>query len=118
MNITHDMIEWLANGWRGVSSNTIFTTLTGMDALGSWRGSHPLDPDDFRRCVILLEQCPALKAEFHRMAEVSEPWKKLVENYDRLVALMDEECAGVDWRERNSRWSAPKTYELMKEFGC
>lgn len=107
--------RWLANGERGVSSNTIFTKLTGVDALGGWsadRASHPHDPADFRRCQLLLEQVPELQILFPRMAHVSQQWKALVEAWPTIVAAMDEEAP--EWRKFGSGKKAPKAYNLIK----
>lgn len=110
--MTSNIVLWLANGERGVSSNTIFTMLTGINALGDWHSDHPHDPDDLRRCRLLLEQCPQLKNVFPEMAMVSKEWKLLVKHWDSLCETMDIECP--EWREK--RGSAPKTYAMMKEI--
>lgn len=54
------LTSWLASGERGISSNTIVTCLTGINALGGHWHSHPLDPDDMTRCRKLLERVPLL----------------------------------------------------------
>ena len=107
-------VRWLAHGERGVSSETIFTRLTGVNALGTWssRGDHPHDPSDFRRCRLLLEQVPELVPLLPRMAEASEPWRGLLNNWDAICATMDEEAPG--WRDCSNGHAAPKTYELIK----
>lgn len=104
--------RWLANGERGVSSNTIFEKLTGVKtSLDSYR-SHPHDPADFRRCQLLLEQVPELQILFPRMAHVSKEWKALVEAWPTIVAAMDEEAP--DWRDGKTTKKAPKSYNLIK----
>ena len=113
--MTPAMIAWLANGRRGTSSNTIFTHITGIDALGIWPPAPPADPDDMTRCRRLLEACPEIAREFHRMSTASDVWARLVDTWDSLCALMDEEAP--DWREGGS-WDCPKTYEQMKGIGC
>ena len=108
--MTSNIIQWLANGERGISSNTMFTVLTGIDALNGWRYDHPHDPDDLKRCRLLLERCPQLKNVFFEMEKVSKTWALLVSDWDNLCKTMDEECP--EWR--NGKGSAPKTYEMMK----
>lgn len=98
---------WLASGQRGVSSETIVTYLTGLQT-GSMRDV-PRDASDLGRCRLLLEQVPELQPKFSRMAELSREWELLVQNWDALCALMDEEAPA--WRE--GKGSAPKTYEWM-----
>lgn len=103
--------RWLAHGERGVSSNTLFTHLTGIDALRDWHKDHPYDPADLRRCRLLLEQVPELVPLFHKMSEVSKEWAALVKNWDTICATMDEEAP--NWRTKGER--AAKTYELIKQ---
>lgn len=116
MNLSDEMVRWLASGERGVSSNTIFTHLTAVNAMGRWpHMSHPLDPDDLTRCVKLLEMCPELRIAFPQMVDLSPQWAALVSCWDELVSILDREVQG--WRS-GKRGSAPKTYAKMKELGC
>ena len=109
--LTQAAVRWLASGERGASSNTIFSHLTGIDALnGGWQGT-PYDPADFRRCRLLLEQVPELKPHFHRMREVSPQWANLVDQWETICATMDEEAP--DWRDGRGQ-IARKTYDLIK----
>ena len=110
--ISEAATKWLAGGQRGISSETIFTHLTGIDALGDWRKDHPHDSADFRRCRLLLEQVPELVPLFPRMAEVSPQWAALVEQWDTICATMDEEAPA--WREGRGQ-RCPKTYDLIKQ---
>lgn len=112
MSIPSDVRDWLAFGERGISSNTIVQHLTGADALRGSYGSYPRDPDDLTRCVRLLESCPSLVPEFHRMREVSPVWAGLVDVWDELVATMNAEAP--NWR--NHRGSAPRTYTRMQRI--
>jgi len=104
---------WLANGERGVSSNTIFSHLTGVNALDSASRSHPHDPADVRRCQLLLEQVPQLQAQFHRMAEVSETWARLVQAWPSIIQAMDEDVP--NWRDKRATGSAHRAYELVQK---
>lgn len=81
--------NWLASGERGISSNTIFTHLTGVDALRDWGMDHPHDPADFRRCRLLVAQVPELRPLLPRMADVSPVWAALVNRWDEICACMD-----------------------------
>lgn len=103
-------IDWLASGARGNSSETMFTHLTGVDANRGSRNENPYDPDDMRRCRLLLEQVPELASSLPKMATVSKQWARLVHDWDLICATMDQECA--DWRA--GKGSAPKTYNLIK----
>lgn len=114
MMITKNLIQWLANGERGVSSETIVHHATGLDMGRSFMACHPLDPDDLTRCIKLLERCPELAQVFReKMPEVSDVWAKLVEHWDELVATLDEEVPG--WRD-GERGRARKTYDMMQKL--
>lgn len=90
MEISNELLKWIATGERGVSSETIVTMLAGVD-LVQGRGCEPYDPSDFRRCLLLLEAVPELKPKMERMKFVSEYWKLLIENWDELVKMYNEE---------------------------
>jgi len=110
--MTPELINWLANGERGISSETIFTVLTGVDALGVHHKCHPLDPADFRRCRLLLERCSTLQEKLGEMTAVSPEWRLLVENWQSICDSMDDETP--NWR--NGQGMATKTYKLMKSI--
>lgn len=104
-------VHWLAAGERGTSSETIFTHLTGVNALGNDRADHPHDPDDLDRCLALLNQVPELRAGFGRMAEVSPEWAALVKHWAEIEqSHLDE--VGLGWTKAKS---APRTYALMRK---
>jgi hypothetical protein len=98
--------EWLAGGERGVSSNTMFTVLTGVDALGTWEQDHPSDPADLLRCLKLLEQVPQLRPLVPNMRHVSPEWAALVDIWPQLTDTLAEELKAGK--------SAPRTYALIK----
>lgn len=101
--------EWLRTGERGISSEAIFSHLTGIPVSGRWGLRAPQDPSDLRRCRLLLEAVPAFAAELHRMAEVSEEWAAIVARWDGLCTTMDREAP--EWRSGLGR--AQETYNLM-----
>lgn len=109
--------RWLASGERGLSSETIFQHLTGIQVLkGSWQDRFPFtpsDPADLRRCRLLLESVPELVPLFHKMSTASNEWAALVKNWANLCTTMDAETP--NWRTGGG--SAPKTYEAMKAIG-
>lgn len=107
--------RWLAGGHRGISSNMIFTRLTGIDAMSGWgtgRHSYPQDPADFRRCQLLLEQLPELQPLFQRMAEVGPEWAELVAAWPTIIAAMDREVPG--WRDGRTSGMAHEAYGIIK----
>ena len=112
MNLSDNAVMWLATGHRGLSSETLFTFATGVDAEGDHGHHYPHDPDDLRRCRILLEQCPELVTCLPRVAEAGPEWAALIGRWDEVCALMDAEAP--EWREGKGR--GPKTYALMQEI--
>ena len=100
---THELsngaLDWLANGRRGSSSETIFTTLTGYEAIAEDEMDHPHDAADFRRCCLMFECCPELRSRIGEMASISEEWRALVSNWDALERMMDQEAP--EWRTQN-----------------
>jgi len=110
--LSTNAIAWLANGERGLSSNTLFTMTTGVDAEDGDGHNYPRDPADLRRCRLLLDQCPELVSCLPRVAAAGPEWAALVARWDEVCALMNEESP--EWRD--GRGSAPKTYKLMKDI--
>lgn len=100
--------EWLRTGERGISSEAIFSHLTGIP-IGGHRLDPPSDPSDLRRCRLLLHAVPAFRARLRKMAEISPAWAALVARWDELCALMDAETPGMSGR-------APKTFALMQRL--
>ena len=115
--LTQAAYQWLATGARGMSSEAMFQHLTGVHCTrdGMWpRGStaHPYDPADLRRCRLLLEQVPDLQILLPKMATLSEPWARLIRDWDVICSTMDAEAP--NWRTPNIGEPAPKTYALIK----
>jgi hypothetical protein len=107
--------RWLMVGERGMSSEAIVMNLRPGLAVGRRRDklAHPHDPDDLKRCLMLLEDVPELVPDFPRMREVSPVWAALVDHWDELRATFLQE-GGATWRK--GPWSAPKTYARMREL--
>lgn len=109
--VTPALIKWLANGERGISSNFIVAHLTGIDTgERDGRFAYPHDPDDLRRCLMLLDQVPELVPLFENMRKASPVWDRLVTAWPELVALFTAEAP--HWR-KGGWWRAPKTYAEM-----
>ena len=68
-----------------------------------------MNPDDFRRCMKLLDQVPEFRERLYEMKDVSEVWSRLVDNWDEFEKLYYEECETV---------RCPKLWDRMKEIGC
>jgi hypothetical protein len=104
-----DVRAWLGHGERGLSSEFIVSHLCGIPLIGrSWGPAPtPADPDDVRRCRLLLEACPSLMVRFDEMRTASRTWELLVDIWDDLCELMDYEAPGM-------RGRCPETYEAIK----
>lgn len=98
--------EWLAFGETGASSRTIVAEVTGdRRALGRWErwGNPPWDGDDMRRCLLLVRQYPQLRDEFDTIAQIDSTWAALIDHWDELESLLDEDFPGWD----QPRWKWP-----------
>lgn len=89
--ISSAALDWLSHGSRGISSNTIFSHVTGLDVLHGTAASHPHDPADFRRCRLLLDQVTEVAVGFHKMRTLTPTWAALVDHWDELCQIMDKE---------------------------
>lgn len=114
------LLQWLLNGETGMSSKEIVRAYHDLPPrwhLYGARRDYPLDPADFRRCLLLLEAVPEIREQaFQRLAEepAPSPWPALVARWDEIAAVFLEEW-GPD-RPKNGR--APLTYKLMREITC
>ena len=115
------------NGERGTSSECVFfhiamSAITNMgfpdfklkeyirSFSASWK-SHPSDPDDFRRCYLLLETVPEWKEKLLLMKPVSEVWSKLVDHWGELTEMLETAM-------KTESGKAIKMHNLMKKLGC
>jgi hypothetical protein len=102
---------WLENGEHGTSSETMFRYLDGRK-IGKYQG-HPSDPDDFKRCYKLLQAVPQWKSQLHKMKAVSPVWEKLVDNWDKLTEMYEQ-----NEREEWKNYKKVGMYDFMKSLGC
>jgi hypothetical protein len=104
-------LEWLCGTDTGTSSLTLFSVLTEKHAARAIahrgpRPAPPQDPDDFGRCYRLLQAFPAWKSRLGEVTERYPDWKGLVDQWDHLVAL---------WQEESPSGECPKLYDAMKD---
>lgn len=78
---------WIANGERGMSSETMWNCLMGNK---DFQISHPYDPDDFSRCYKLLVAVPEWKNELQKLKPLSKGWSNLVDNWDKLTKMYEQ----------------------------
>jgi len=99
---------WLRGTDTGTSSRTIFSVLYGKPSAADLEShGHPCDPDDFNRCYRLLKKIPGWRPRIGEMASVSPEWKALVENWEELERIYEEE---------NTSKSAPKLWARMQDL--
>lgn len=109
--MTENIIKWMFNGKKGISSETM--AATAMGHVHS-EGCHPSDPSDLNRCILLVEAAPEVKDAFPKIAALSKTWAAVIEHWDELREMFISEV-GYDWS--NSKL-ARKTYDRMKQLGC
>lgn len=83
-----DAEGWIRNGDTGTSSETIWSVLSGHPVR---KTDIPYDPDDFGRCYRLLRVMPSWRARLGEVADVHSAWRPLVDAWDELTALYEEE---------------------------
>ena len=101
---------WIANGETGLSSKTMWRCFMGQK---DERICHPSDPDDFKRCYKLLRAVPEWKKEMRKLVGLSDVWRQLVDNWDKLTEMY-EENERTDWKE----CKRIGMYEFMKKLGA
>jgi hypothetical protein len=107
LSVIEKMNFWLQKGEHGMSSETIFQVISGQRITD--RLTHPYDPDDFRRCYLLIKAIPEWKEELYLLKTISPVWSKLVENWDKLTEMLEEQM----------KTCKPNgMYEFMHSLGC
>ena len=88
-SVSERMGWWWREGERGMSSESIYQHI-GLRNTGGIT-NHPCDPDDFRRCYMLLKAIPEWKTKLYVMGSVSQQWKNLITNWDKLTEMLEEQ---------------------------
>lgn len=81
--------EWIVRGEVGISSKTIWAALTGA-VKGGIKGLDfdvPKDPDDFRRCRKLVQQCQLSTTDLQQVKVVFPWYAPFIDNWDKLNEL-------------------------------
>ncbi len=91
---------WTKHGEHGTSSQTMWCVLAERKLfdehykeviLSPSQFTHPSDPDDFRRCYLLLKAVPEWRLKLDKLKTLSQIWFKLVENWDKLTEMLEEQ---------------------------
>lgn len=93
MPLTKEIVSWLKNGKRDVSSETIVSVLTGVMILRE--GTHPTDFNQFDSIFNLIYKEPIIKEKFHYMKFVDRNWKNITENFNDIENWYNE-CSTSD----------------------
>ena len=101
------VLNWMATGDVGESSKAMALCATGTARLKS----HPYDPPDFNRCLLLVKEIPEIRDHFDDVAKMSDTWAALIENWNELEECFLDEV-GLDWSKGRSL-RATNTYEMM-----
>jgi hypothetical protein len=104
------ILDWLLTGSVGASAKAMACAALGKEN----DRSHPQDPDDLNRCLLLLERVPEIRKHMDKLADMSETWAKLVARWPEVEKTFLDEV-GFNWSKRSR---APKTYALMKKLRC
>ena len=104
------ILKWFGTGRVGASSKAMALAAAGIPS----DRSHPYDPDDLNRCILLLEAVPEIRDNMDKVAAISDTWSKLVERWDEVEQCFLDEV-GLNCTKGNI---ASRTYELMKSIGC
>ena len=92
---------WRKRGDVGTSSLTIWSVFTGsLSAVG-----YPNDPDDFRRCKLLLDLIPEWRQDMGKITDRFPWYAPFVDRWAEFEKLYAEESQGK---------KAPKLYALMQ----
>lgn len=100
-----EVLRWIHYGETGLSSEAMCRAIYGVPGTTDDEWSHPSDPDDLRRCLRFLDNCPDARDRLHLIAQKSPQWKALVGRWDELETLYRTEApTGI----------CERTYALMK----
>jgi len=101
------LAEWYRSAHCGISSATIAHVLGGGPLLDPFRADAPYDPSDFERCRRVVDIFPGWRERLGEVADRYPIWRGIVDAWDELVALLDEE---------RPSGRAPKLYARIKQL--
>lgn len=108
--IKEQLLDWYANEHdKGVSSHCMADIMIGKTPKDI---SHPIDPADLNRCLKFLKRVPLARKRLDEIAELSAPWKRIIDNFEKLENMYLEEV-GFDWG-KGKELKALHTYNYMK----
>ena len=105
---------WRLHGERGISSEAIADRLQYGQTSTRYMSNYPRDPDDFRRCELLLRHAPSMRADLNLMADQGPEWAGVVEHWDDILALIEADCPSAF--TSSAHGSAIRAYALMEQI--
>ena len=87
------LTAWLGSDDTGLSSKFMASVLSGGQFTAP--NNYPRDPDDFGRCMRLIEAVPEFKGFIHLMCEHGHEWSAVADNWETWVGLYNS-CVGVE----------------------
>lgn len=117
--ITHKIAMWFTSGDTGVSSETIASIALGRTEPARYHWDTPSDGGDFGRCYRLLQAIPELRAALPLVVELCPKWGPLVEVWDELTALYEQDEAEEPIYEKISRGRGrPRLTRQVNKRAC
>lgn len=95
-------MHWIVGRDTGLSSQHMWAVMMGVSPE---RPSEPHDPDDFGRCLRLLDAVPEWKGRLGEMRAQSPTWARLVANWEAITEAYNKE------RPTNR---CPSAYKLIR----
>tara|TARA_B100002019_G_C20940242_1_gene436463 strand:- start:41 stop:523 length:483 start_codon:yes stop_codon:yes gene_type:complete len=85
--------KWLKSDEVGLSSKYLAKVLSQRNDFNA-EYAVPYDPSDFQRCRKMLDAAPELKERLYLISDVSEVWKGLFEDWNKICDSIDNEEYG------------------------
>lgn len=107
--------DWLHRHDTGISSETIYSVMTGRQVRTT---GYPLDASDFGRCYRLLALFPDWRPRMQEVADRFKEWGPLVREWDLLTQLYEQDLReDEEYRKAHKGKSKPgacATYIAMQ----
>ena len=87
------LTAWLGGDDTGLSRKFMASVLSGGQFKA--QNNYPRDPDDFGRCMRLIDAVPEFKGLIHLMCQHGHEWTAVANNWETWVGLYNS-CVGVE----------------------
>ena len=100
LSVEDRALAWMLMGEKGISSKTIWAVCADVEtsnplfvqlSKSGWNifGDTPNDPNEFRKCYLLLRLIPEWRERFPRVSVPFPAWRPFVENWDELTEIFE-----------------------------